>query len=76
LGFRMRSETKELVRELLQAYALALPLLIPAFIGLNSVFDMSYHFNRWILFFGGYLASFPLAVLAAIIPEYLIRRGR
>jgi len=74
--FRMRSETKELVRELLQAYALALPPLIPAFVGLNSAFDVSYHFNRWILFFGGYLASILMGILTAMVADYLIQRGQ
>jgi len=72
----MRNEVKELVRELFQVYALALPPLILAFVGLNSVFDVSYRFNKWIIFFGGYLASILIAILTAIVADYLIQRGR
>jgi len=67
---------KELVKELLQAYALALPPLILAFVGLNSAFDMSYRFNRWVLFFGGYLASILVGILAATVTDYFIQRRR
>jgi len=70
----VRDKTKELLKELLQVYVITLPLLTLAFIGLDSIYSISYPCNKWILFFGGYLASFPLATLAAIVPSYIAEK--